>query len=139
MDNREARAALGRVRKLQERIYQLEEALRQAWDIETSITASPSTERVQNSSERRPGESYAALSDEVERQKQELNDQKVEVLQLIHSVPDNRMATVLIAYYINGKTWEQIAVDTHYSFRHVTRLCRQGLDAVQRIIEERGA
>lgn len=131
----DARTILSRVRRMGERVEQLQEAKLRAYEMETSITASPSAERVQTSNERRPGESFAALSDEVDRQLAELAQAKAEALRLIGKVRDNRMATILTAYYVNGKTWEQIAVDTNYSFRHVTRLHRRAIDVAQRALE----
>lgn len=131
----DARAILSRVRRMGERVEQLQEAKLRAYEMETSITASPSQERVQTSNERRPGESFAALSDEVDRQLAELAQAKAEALRLIGRIRDNRTATVLTAYYINGETLELISVHMNYSYRNVKRLHRKGLEAAQKALE----
>lgn len=43
--------------------------------------------------------------------------------------------TLLYERYINGKTWEQIAVDMHYSYRGVTKMHGKALQAVKECIE----
>lgn len=43
--------------------------------------------------------------------------------------------TLLFERYINGKTWEQIAVDMHYSYRGVTKMHGKALQAVKECIE----
>ena len=43
--------------------------------------------------------------------------------------------TLLLERYINGKTWEQIAVDMNYSYRGVTKMHGRALQAVKECIE----
>lgn len=43
--------------------------------------------------------------------------------------------TLLFERYINGKTWEQVAVDMHYSYRGVTKMHGRALQAVKECIE----
>lgn len=43
--------------------------------------------------------------------------------------------TILYERYINGKTWEQIAVGMTYSFRQVTRLHGNALNLVKDVLE----
>lgn len=43
--------------------------------------------------------------------------------------------TLLFERYINGKTWEQIAADMHYSYRGVTKMHGKALQAVKECIE----
>lgn len=43
--------------------------------------------------------------------------------------------TLLYQRYINGKTFEQIAVDMHYSWRQIVRLHGQALQYAQHVIE----
>ena len=43
--------------------------------------------------------------------------------------------TLLYERYINGKTWEQIAVDMNYSYRGVTKMHGRALQAVKECIE----
>lgn len=43
--------------------------------------------------------------------------------------------TLLYERYINGKTWEKIAVDMNYSYRGVTKMHGRALQAVKECIE----
>lgn len=58
-----------------------------------------------------------------------------EVLNTILRVKDATLITLLYERYINGKTWEQIAVDMHYSYRGVTKMHGRALLAVKECIE----
>ncbi len=61
-----------------------------------------------------------------------------EITTVIGQVQDVILATLLTEYYVNGKTWEAVAVIINYSTRHVYRLHRKALDAVQGILETSG-
>lgn len=50
---------------------------------------------------------------------------------VIDAVDDANLRQLLILRYINGLTWEKIAVDMHYSFRHTLRLHGAALAAVK--------
>lgn len=45
---------------------------------------------------------------------------------------DGRVRTVLVDYYINRFSLEQIAAKEYYSYRHVKRLRRFGEDAISK-------
>jgi len=57
-----------------------------------------------------------------------------EILGTIDSVP-KVYRPVLIERYVNGKTWEQVAVDLNYSYRGITKLHGRALLAVKECIE----
>ena len=50
---------------------------------------------------------------------------------VIDAVDEPDLRQLLILRYINGLTWEKIAVDMHYSFRHTLRLHGAALAAVK--------
>lgn len=52
----------------------------------------------------------------------------------IDSMDDIHHSTILRLRYINGKRWEEIACDMHYSFRHVIRIHGDALQAFQKIM-----
>lgn len=58
-----------------------------------------------------------------------------EIERTINAVGDSTLRTLLYERYINGKTWEQIAVDMHYSYRGVTKMHGRALLAVKECIE----
>lgn len=57
-----------------------------------------------------------------------------EVIGAIDRVPEP-YRTLLYERYINGKTWEQVAVDMHYSYRGVTKMHGRALQTLKECIE----
>ena len=53
------------------------------------------------------------------------------VLNVIDEVDDPVLQELLVKRYINTKSWEKIAVEMHYSFRHTLRLHGAALAAVK--------
>lgn len=58
-----------------------------------------------------------------------------EVISTIRAVQDNTLFTLLYERYINGKTWEQIAVGLNYSYRQTTRMHGAALVAAKHVLE----
>lgn len=63
-------------------------------------------------------------------------DLRKESMALIDQLEDQRHVALLYARYLEGKTWEQIAVDMCYSYRWVHRLHGRALQALNRILEK---
>ncbi len=61
-----------------------------------------------------------------------------EITTVIGQVQDIILATLLAERYINGRSWRGVAEAINYSTRHVRRLHRKALDAVQDILETSG-
>lgn len=68
---------------------------------------------------------------------EELCRVKTEIRAVIDAVEDKRYKDILEARYINFKSWEQIAVDMHYSYVHVIRLHGEALRAIGVVYIER--
>lgn len=132
-----ARDFLRRARNIQTRIDQLEQAAASAWDRATSITTSPGKARVGGGVVSRKPEEYAELSDAVEEERKRLVLVKTEIIRVIAQVIDNDLAALLTSYYVNCNTWEQTAVNIHYSYYHtVHRLHPAALAAVESILRK---
>lgn len=59
-----------------------------------------------------------------------------EIERTINAVDDSIMRKLLYERYINGKTWEKIAVMLHYSYQHITHVLHpRALDAVKHLLE----
>lgn len=71
------------------------------------------------------------VSDELEM----LEATEREVVKTINGVQDGTLNTLLYERYINGKTWEQIAVQMNYTYRRVTQLHGKALNAVKDFLE----
>lgn len=114
---------LSRGRSLEMEIRQLKEQRERALDDATAITVGNS-ERVQSSKangQERKMVQYADYSMMIKQRLDELYQVKEEIFHAICQVEDGTLRTLLIGRYINGKTWEQIAVDMHYSYANVVK------------------
>lgn len=79
---------------------------------------------------------YMELCEEVEAQLDELNRIRTEILHAIREVQDCTLATLLVEYYVNGKTWDQVAQCIHYSYIDtVKRKHLAALQAVEQVIQ----
>lgn len=68
----------------------------------------------------------------IREKRDELITVKKEITEAIYAVDDGRVRTVLVDYYINRFSLEQIAAKEYYSYRHVKRLRRFGEDAISK-------
>lgn len=71
------------------------------------------------------------VSDELEM----LEATEREVIHTINEVKDQTLCTLLYKRYVNGKTFERIAVEMNYSWRQTIRLHGAALMAVKNVIE----
>ena len=60
---------------------------------------------------------------------------KAEILETIMKLPDRRHRLILMEYYIEMKTFEQVAVDMNYSWRQIMNIHGHALKEVQRTLE----
>ena len=68
---------------------------------------------------------------------QKISDQlalKAETLETIGRLKDRRQRIVLTEYYLNMKTWEQVAVEINYSWRNVMNIHGHALQEIQKLI-----
>lgn len=69
----------------------------------------------------------AEVEDRINRKIDEWTAVRDSIVAAIDTVDDPRLRTLLLSKYIRGKTYEQIALEMHYSWRHVMRLHNQAL------------
>lgn len=62
---------------------------------------------------------------------------RMEIVRTLNMIQTPEYNTLLYLRYIEGKTWEQIAVEMHYTFRHTTRLHGDALREVDAILAHR--
>lgn len=130
---------LMRARSLESRIAALQDSRRRAYGRAISSIARPREiyllsggvcEAVDQNA------SYVLVGDEVRRQEAALNRVRVEILQACAKVEDNVLSALLIEYYVNGKTWEQVADAIHYSYSQTVKHKHgEALDAVEHAIQ----
>ena len=51
----------------------------------------------------------------------------------INTLTNSDQRTVLTEYYLNDKTWEEIAYKTNYTYRHVHRIHGRGLKELSQV------
>ena len=64
---------------------------------------------------------------EIEKRIRELNEYRQQMIEIINRVENTTYRALLIAYYINGETWEQVAADLRYSLRTIHKLHNKAL------------
>ena len=134
-----AKQYLMRARRLQARIDQLEQAALDAWDRATGTTQQPGATGHGKGDVGRKSEGYSLLSGTLQGERDRLDRIKADTVATIGHVQDNTLAALLMGYYVNGQTWEQVSCEIHYSFVHtVHRLHPAALAAVEEILEGGG-
>lgn len=79
-----------------------------------------------------------ALISQLEHEQAMAVRQYKEIHDRIHQMQDGAEKEVLIRRYLMGRTWEQIAVEMDYTYRHVTRLHGAALRSFCLPEEEKG-
>lgn len=70
------------------------------------------------------------LEDEINAEIDRLIITRGEINEAIAKVEDERLREVLTLRYIQGKSWEWIAVEMHYNYRWVTKLHGKALSEI---------
>ena len=128
-----AKQWLGRARNIDHEIDNLIREKQRTKDRLTKITQSYESDGAQMTKDPHKFDRLAELENEIDQQVDELVETKREIMAVIKQLPDRRQRLVLMSYYIDGKTWEQTAVDLHYSYMHVMRLHGYALKDVENI------
>ncbi len=71
----------------------------------------------------------------MDKQKAEIDRICAEITRVIGQVDDNILATILTEYYVNDRSWDEVADVINYSSRNVARLHKRALAQVQRVLE----
>jgi DNA-directed RNA polymerase specialized sigma subunit len=104
----------------------------------TKTTQTLQPDKVQSSNENKTEKIIAKIVDlenEVDAEIDRLVDIKTQVEAVIRQVPDATQRILLERRYIIGETWEQIAVDLHYSYMQICRIHGKALQKVEDVIE----
>ena len=130
---------LMRARNLDREIEHLRAEKQDAFDFATKITAECGGEVVQTSKKNTTEKkfvSYAEYDEKIHKRVGELFKVKIEIQHAIEKVDDSVLRTLLFTRYIQHWTWEQIAVDLHYTYTHVVHnLHPKALNKVKELIE----
>ena len=129
-----AKEYLSRVRGLDAEIKQLLRIRQRAWEQVTRTTSQLSKAPAHGGDRQDPLTSYVHYSELLEARTAELLEVQRETLCTIEQVQDSRYRRLLRARYLEGMTWEQIAVRMGYSWRQVVRMHGDALNEVDGIM-----
>lgn len=68
-----------------------------------------------------------------------LADMRKDITITIEKIKNQTLRKLIVERYINGKTWEQIAVDMNYCYRQITRMHGKALHDISDILNEENA
>lgn len=74
------------------------------------------------------------LENEINQQIEALIGTKREIRAVINQLKNRQQRMALSDYYVSMMTWEETAVDLHYSFQGVMKLRKQAIAEVEKII-----
>lgn len=121
---------LSRYRKLGKRIEQLstERAMWLSRACKTTQTISDMP-KAKNGAQGDSGEvaQYIEIGEEITRELRNLHHLRREIRAVITTLEDDILQTLMLYRYIDGMTFEEIAVKLHYSWRQVCRKHGQAL------------
>ena len=121
---------LCRARRMNGRLRALQTSKEQAFARATSSTVGGG-EHVSGGEPADKHAAYAEISLTIDRQIEMLERTRAEILQVIGQMEDNTLSTILTEYYVNDKTWAEIAAEQHYSWRQVMRLHGHALQMIR--------
>ena len=131
-----ARQWLNRARKIDKEINRYVSLIRHTHDRLTNVTQTLDSIVVSGTKDPHSFDSLVELEDTINQRIDDLIQVKTEIFKLVQRVPDRNQRLVLIAYYLDMKPWEQIAVDLHYSYDNIMRLRKLGMIEVDRLLHE---
>lgn len=124
---------LSRYRKLGKRIEQLstERAMWLSRACKTTQTISDMP-KAKNGAQGDSGEvaQYIEIGEEITRELRNLHRLRREIRTVIAALEDDILQTLMLYRYIDGMTFEEIAVKMNYSYVHVCRLHGQALSKI---------
>lgn len=124
-----------RARNIDREIDSLIKARGELYDRVTKITQSYTGDVVQSTKDPHRFEKLAEYEIEIEQRIDRLIDVKREINAGINQLKDWRLRMVLFERYLLGRTWEQIAVDMHFSYQHVCRLHGRALIEMTEVLQ----
>lgn len=121
---------LSRATNIDKEIGRLLRERRAAWDRAVSVTSRLNANNVSGTKDPHKYDTLVAYENLIDQKVDELYAVKQEVLVAINGVQDSTLRALLLGRYIDGKKWEQIAIDLNYSWRQIIRLHGQALQEI---------
>ena len=129
-----AKQYLNRVRRIDKEIEALLRLVQRTRESLESVTQNYEADGAQSTKNPHKYDRLVELESLVDAKIDEQISMKAEILATIMQLNDRRQRLVLMEYYVEMKTWEQVAVDLNYSYMHITRIHGYALKEVQKLI-----
>lgn len=124
---------LSRYRRMNARIDRLLEEKRRWWELALKIT--PSLSQAPGGGENgsrveRPMDKVMEIEAQITREIDELYTVHQEIKGTLSQLEDENLKLLMEYRYIDGLTWEQVAVEMNYSYMQICRLHGKALNAI---------
>ena len=129
-----AKQYMNRVRRVDKEIQALDRLILKTRESVESITQKYDGDGAQTTKNPHKYDRLVELESLVDEKIQEQLNLKAETLITIAKLKDRRQRIVLTEYYLEMKTWEQVAVDIGYTYQHTMRIHGYALKAVSEIM-----
>ena len=130
-----AKQYLNRVRRIDKEIAALLRLVQSTRESLETVTQNYNSDGAQSTKNPHKFDRLVELESLVDAKIDEQIAMKAETLETIMKLQDRRQRMVLMGYFIEMKTWEQVAVDLNYSYMHITRIHGYALKEVQKVLE----
>ena len=129
-----AKQYLNRVRRIDKEIEALLRLVQRTRESLETVTQNYDSDGAQSTKNPHKYDRLVELESLVDAKIDEQISMKAEILNTIMQLEDRRQRLVLMEYYVEMKTWEQVAVDMNYSYMHITRIHGYALKEVERCL-----
>lgn len=124
---------LSRYRRMNAQIDRLLEEKRRWWELALKIT--PSLSQAPGGGENgsrveRPMDKVMEIEAQITREIDELYTVRQEIKGTLSQLEDENLKLLMEYRYIDGLTWEQVAVEMNYSYMQICRLHGKALNAI---------
>lgn len=120
---------LGKIRRYDRMISNKLEEIQNFRNLATTISTNTGSERVQASRNKDKLGSYVSKIVDMEREVDDMIDQRYEIVKQIESLDDSRMYDALAQRFILGKELKSIKLDGIYSEKHTKRIFYNAIGA----------
>ena len=129
-----AKQYLNRVRRIDKEIEALLRLVQRTRESLETVTQNYDSDGAQSTKNPHKYDRLVELESLVDAKIDEQISLKAEILNTIMQLEDRRQRLVLMEYYVEMKTWEQVAVDMNYSYMHITRIHGYALKEIQKVL-----
>jgi len=125
---------LGRARSIDSEMKALQRAKDKAEEAALKITQNYNGDGATATKDPHKLDKIVVYIDLLDKKKEELVETQREITEAIYKLEDGRLRTILLNYYVNLMTLEEIAVGMHYSYRQVKRLKNRAAETLQDVL-----